>query len=101
MGINARPRGLAAGGGVLALPWCCIVPAALAFSGVGAGIVVGVRGPLGWGSFALGRALIRANWLVWVRNQGAAASRRWTVFFSTDAVALWAFRLAPYLAWWR
>jgi len=99
MGIESRTAGW---GGVLALPWCCVLPAALAFSGIGAGLLGNVRGLLGWGSLALSVALIaRANWLVWIRNQGAPPARRWTAIFSTVAVALWGFRFAPYLAWWR
>ena len=99
MGTNPGSR-LAGWGGVLALPWCCLVPTALAFSGVGAGLLAGVRGPVGWGSFALSFLLIaRANWLVWVRGHGAPAVRRWTVLFSTAALALWAWRFAPYLTW--
>src|SRR3990172_4232433 len=103
MGMRVGGSSLAGWGGVLALPRCCVVPAALAFSSVWApGLVGGVRGPLGWGSLALSVALIaRANWLLWVRGQGAPAARRWTVFFSTAAVALWAWRFAPNLAWWR
>lgn len=101
MGIICGSR-LASWGGILALPWCCVVPAALAVSGVGAGVAGNLTGPLGWGSFLLSVALIaRANWLVWVRRQGARAARRWTVSFSAIAVALWAWRFAPYLAWWR
>ena len=101
MGTRTGSR-LAGWGGILALPWCCVVPAALAFSGVGAGLAGGVRGPLGWGSLALSVALIaRANWLVLVRGQGARTARRWTVLFSTAAVVLWAWRFAPYTAWWR
>ena len=95
MGIDTGTR-LAGWGGALALPWCCVVPAALAFSGAGAGLAAGLVGPLGWGSVALSVALIaRANWLVWVRRQGARAARRWTVLFSMAAVALWAWRFAP------
>ncbi len=66
---------MAGWGGILALLWCCVVPAALAFafSGVGAGLARGVRGPLGWGSLVLSVVLIaRANWLVWVRGQGGS-----------------------------
>lgn len=101
MGIESGSR-LAGWGGILALPWCCVVPAALAFSGVGASLLGGVRGPLGWGSLVLSVILVaRANWLVWVRGQGAPIARRWTVFFSAAAVVLWIFRFAPYLAWWR
>lgn len=99
IGIESRTAGW---GGVLALPWCCVLPATLAFSGVGAGLLGNIRGLLGWGSLALSIALIaRANWLVWVRKQGAAVARRGTVVFSTVSVALWVFRFAPYLAWWR
>jgi hypothetical protein len=101
MGIRAETR-LAGLGGFLALPWCCVVPAALAFSGAGASLAGGIRGPLAWGAVAASVALIaRANWLVWVRRQGAPAARRWTALFSTVAVAFWAWRFAPYLAWWR
>ncbi len=101
MGTRTGSR-LAGWGGILALPWCCVVPAALAFSGVGAGLAGGVRGPLGWGSLALSVALIaRANLLVLVRGQGARTARRWTVLFSTAAVVLWAWRFAPYTPWWR
>ncbi len=89
-------------GGILALPWCCLVPAALAVSGVGAGVAGSLTGPLGWGSFTLSVALIaRANWLVLVRGQGAPGVRRWTVIFSMAAVALWTWRFVPYLALWR
>ena len=52
MGINHGSR-LAGWGGILALPWCCVVPAALAVSGVGASVAGRLTGPLGWGSFAL------------------------------------------------
>ena len=101
MGISAGSR-LAGWGGILALPWCCVVPAALAVSGAGASVAGSLTGPLGWGSFALSVALIaRANWLVLVRAQGAPGARRWTFLFSTAAVALWAWRFAPYLNGWR
>jgi hypothetical protein len=101
---NVKLRGphLAGTGGLLALPWCCLVPAALAFSGAGAGLLGVVRGPLGWSSLALSVALVgRANWLVWVRGQGAPAARRWTLLFSAAAAVLWAMRFAPYVHAWR
>lgn len=93
---------LAGWGGILALPWCCVVPAVLSLSGVGAGLAGGFRGWLGWGSLAVSVALVgRANWLVWVRGYGAPQARKWTVLFSAAAAALWASRVAPYLGWWR
>lgn len=97
MGIGGGSR-LAGWGGILALPWCCVVPAALAVSGVGTSVAGSLTGPLGGGSFALSVALIaRANWLVLVRRQGAPGPRRWTILFSTAAVMLWVWRFAPYL----
>lgn len=102
MGIRNESRLTASLGGVLALPWCCIVPAALALSGAGAGLAGSVWGSVGWAFLGLSVALImRANWLVWVRRQGARAARRWTVVFSTFAAAAWLWRVGPYLEWWR
>lgn len=84
---NHTPRA-AVIGGVLALPWCCLVPAGLSFLGLtSAGFVraaiVPVRpylltvavGLMGW-----------AHYLVWVRRQGTRWSR-WVVVGTTLVAA--------------
>jgi len=89
---------LAGWGSFLALPWCCVVPAALSFVGLGAGVAAGFTGPIAWGSAAASVLLLsRANWLVWVRRRGAAPARWGTTLFTAAAAAIWLVRLSPYL----
>lgn len=89
------PISSAAWGGVFGLPWCCAIPAVLSASGFGGGLVpTAGRGWVFWSSMLASLTLITwANWLVWIRKQGARPARWLTLLFTAGTVGLWLWRL--------
>ena len=80
------------GAGVLAsVPWCCIAPALISFLGVAgslsARLWVGQATPFLL-VFSAG-ALLRANYLAWIRRRGTRWSRAVVVISSILALSLW------------
>lgn len=77
---------------VFAVPWCCVIPAGLAFMGLAGSAALKITlmeyAPvmLGLSTLFLGRA----NYLVHVKKQGNRASRGMVWVFTLAAIALWA-----------
>jgi hypothetical protein len=92
----ARPLRVTALGTAVAIPWCCLVPAALGSLGIASSLVAQV----------LGRAIpyllvlsvvffSRAHYLLWVEKHGSVTARLSTILLTALAAALWAHRLIP------
>lgn len=83
----------------LSLPWCCVVPAALAL--VGTGGAVGARLWLAQASWFLlpvaGILLGRAWWLAWWRRRGGGWTRAVVAASTLLVAALWVPRFATLL----
>lgn len=84
------------GAGVLAsVPWCCIAPALISVLGVasslGARLWISQATPYLL-AFSVG-ALLRANYLAWIRRRGTQWSRAVVVISSLLALSLWLPRL--------
>jgi hypothetical protein len=93
---SARPLRVTALGTAASIPWCCIVPAALAAAAAAsslAGRWLGAAMPV---FLAVSVALfVRAHYVLWVKRHGTHAARMATVFFTIVAIVLWAVRLSP------
>lgn len=96
---SSSPKRPLVAAAVASLPWCCIVPAAIALLGAGAGLAAISRSfPVTIALLALSLAfLARANHLVWVRRHGTLPTRLVTTA-STLLVFSWAYRLPGIVA---
>ena len=91
----ARPLRVTALGTAASIPWCGVVPAALASVGV-ASLVVGRLLGAALPAFLIlsAASFARALYLVWVKRHGPAAARLLTTAMTFLAAAVWALRLA-------
>jgi hypothetical protein len=83
-------------GAAASFPWCCVVPALLASTGVASSLAGRILGALIPVFLALSVALFaRAHHLLWVKGHGSPLARVTTVLLTIAATALWAHRLWP------
>ncbi len=87
---DSAPR-VALIGGIVALPWCCLVPAALSFGGMAsAGLARAAIVPLRPYLLIVAAVFLgRAHYLVWVRRQGTGWSRGLVIVSTLLAVGSW------------
>ena len=93
---SARSLRMTALGTAASIPWCCVVPAALAAAGTVSAVAprrVGAATPLflavSVGLFA------RSHYLLWVKRHGSRVTRLATVGLTLVSGCFWAVRLAP------
>lgn len=95
----ARPLRVTALGTAASIPWCCILPAALAAAGAASSVVarwLGATMPL---LLALSLVLFgRAHYLLWIRRHSSPSARLLTVILTLLSAAFWAIRLFPTVA---
>lgn len=97
--VLARPQGLSVFGLTASVPWCCIVPAALASLGLASSAVahwIHAATPL---LLVMSVAVLaRAHYELWVKRHAAPLARALTLLLTLLAAALWALRLSPNFA---
>lgn len=95
----ARPLKVTALGTAASIPWCCIVPPALAAAGTASSLAArSLGGATPW-FLALSVGLFaRAHYLLWVRRHGSPRTRLLTVVLTVVAGFFWAMRLSPDVA---
>lgn len=100
--VDSRPWSSSALSAATAVPWCCVVPAALASLGL-ASSVLGSWLAAGTPAFFLMSAgfLGRAHYLIWAKRHGSPNARITTLVLTAAVVWTWALRLAPWLPSWR
>lgn len=90
--MNARWTGIL--GGLLALPWCCLIPAGLSLFGL-AGVVVAREVTGGLIPYLLAASVLfigRAHYLLYVKRHGNRISRVVTWVSTLLAAVLWGIR---------
>lgn len=98
-GPAARPLRVSALATAASIPWCCLVPAALAVAGTASSVSTHWVAPAMPLLFALSVVLFaRAHYLLWVRRHGSPAARLATVALTALSVSFWAVRLSPAVA---
>ena len=86
-------------GMLAALPWCCVVPAALASAGMAS--TVAARWLMAGSPFLLlltVASLSRAHYLIWAKHHGSVLARVITLVATAAAIVLWGVRLSPTVA---
>lgn len=97
---SPSPRQPLVAAAAASLPWCCIVPTAIALLGAGTGLAAVSR------SFSVTVALLtlslaflaRANHLVWVHRHGRLSTRLVTIASTLLVFLSWAYRLPGIVA---
>lgn len=83
-------------GMVTSVPWCCILPAALASLGLASSMLAHWLGALT--PALLGASVVlfgRAHYLLWVKRHGSRSARWVTVVLTLLAASFWMLRLSP------